>query len=55
MRDSLEPLIDGIDLLLAELRLLKSQGPHLRIVHRFREPGMLCGSGDLYCVPRPSW
>ncbi len=46
MRDSLEPVIDGVDLLLAELRLLKSQGPHLRIVHRFREPGMLCTPGE---------
>ncbi len=46
MRDSLEPVIDGVDLLLAELRLLKSQGPHLRIVHRFREPGMLCAPGE---------
>ncbi len=46
MRDSLEPVVDGVDLLLAELHLLKSQGPHLRIVHRFREPGMLCAPGE---------
>jgi hypothetical protein len=46
MRDNLEPVVDGVDLLLAELRVLKSQGPHLRIVHRFREPGMLCAPGE---------
>src|SRR5450755_2955688 len=46
MRDSLEPVIESVDLLLAELRMLKSQGPHLRIVHRFREPGMLCAAGE---------
>lgn len=46
MRDSLEPVVDSVDLLLAELRVLKSQGPHLRIVHRFREPGTLCAPGE---------
>lgn len=46
MRDSLEPVVDGVDLLLAELRVLKSQGPYLRIVHRFREPGTLCAPGE---------
>ncbi len=46
MRDSLEPVVDAIDLLLAELRVLAAQGPNLRIVHRFREAGMLCGPGE---------
>ena len=46
MRDSMEPVVDGVDLLLAELRLLQSQGPHLTIVHRFCEPGMLCTPGE---------
>jgi hypothetical protein len=50
MRDSLEPVVDGVDLLLAELRVLKSQGPHLRIVHRFREPGTLCAPGEEIAV-----
>ena len=46
MSNSLAPVVDGIDLLLAELRLLKSQGPHLRIVHRFHRAGMVCASGE---------
>jgi hypothetical protein len=50
MRDSMEPVVDGIDLLLAELRLLRSQGPHLRIVHRFRDPGMVCAPGEEVAV-----
>jgi hypothetical protein len=50
MRDSLESVVDGVDLLLAELRALKSQGPQLRIVHRFREPGTLCAAGEEIAV-----
>jgi len=50
MRDSMEPVVDGVDLLLAELRMLRSQGPHLRIVHRFCEPGMLCTPGEEVAV-----
>ena len=46
MKDSLEPVVDGVNLLLAELRVLKSQGPHLMIAHRFRKPGMLCAPGE---------
>ena len=50
MRDSLDPVVDSVDLLLLELRVLKSQGPHLRIVHRFREPGTLCAPGEEIAV-----
>jgi hypothetical protein len=50
MRDSIEPVVDGVDVLLAELRLLKCKGPHLRIVHRFCEPGMLCTAGEEVAV-----
>jgi hypothetical protein len=50
MRDSLEPVVDCVDLLLAELRVLKSQGPQLRIVHRFQKPGMLCAPGEEIAV-----
>src|ERR1022692_4850289 len=50
MRDSMQPVVDGVDLLLAELRLLKSRGPQLRIVHRFREPGMVCATGEEIAV-----
>ena len=46
MRDSIEPIIDGVDLLLAELRLMKSQGPQLMIAHRFRDCGTLCAPGE---------
>jgi hypothetical protein len=46
MRDSLDPVIDKVDLLLAELRGLRSIGPHFKIVHRFRESGCLCAPGE---------
>jgi hypothetical protein len=58
MRDNLDPVVDGVDLLLAELRALKSQGPHLRIMHRFREPGMLCAPGEeivIVYIVRRGW
>jgi hypothetical protein len=46
MRDNLDPIIDKVDLLLAELRVLRSIGPHFKIVHHFREPGSLCAPGE---------
>jgi hypothetical protein len=46
----MEAVVDSVDLLLAELRLLKSQGPHLRIVHRFRQYGVLCAPGEEVAV-----
>jgi hypothetical protein len=47
MRDSLTPVVEKVDLLFAEMRLLRSAGPHFRIVHRFRMPGSSgCQSGE---------
>jgi hypothetical protein len=36
----------AVDLLLAELALFKSVGPHFRILHRYREPGTVCMWGE---------
>ncbi len=44
--DELGPVVEKIDLLMAELRLLRSSGPHFRILHRFREPGTDCAPGE---------
>lgn len=41
---------EKIDLLLAELRHLRSSGPNFRIVHRFREPGCDCAPGEEVAV-----
>jgi len=43
--DSIE-VIEQVDLLLLELRTLRSEGPHLRVIHRFRHPGSECGPGE---------
>ena len=40
------PLIDKVDLMMAELRELRSSGPRFTIVHRFREPGAECLPGE---------
>jgi hypothetical protein len=39
MKDNLTPILEKVDLLIAEMRLLRSAGPHFRIVHRFRTRG----------------
>jgi hypothetical protein len=46
MKDSFEPVIDKVDLMLAELRGMRSLGPQFKIVHRFRIPGCLCAPGE---------
>jgi hypothetical protein len=46
----METVVDSVDLLLAEIRSLRSQGPRLRILHRFREPGVLCVPGEEIAV-----
>jgi len=46
MKDSFDPVIDKVDLMLAELCGMRSLGPHFKIVHRFREPGCLCAPGE---------
>lgn len=39
-RNSLSPVLNIVDLLVAEMNHLRSAGPHFRIVHRFRMPGV---------------
>ena len=46
MSDQFDPIIVGVDLLLAELARLASRGPHFLIVHRFRRLGTDCNSGE---------
>jgi hypothetical protein len=45
-KDELTPVLDAVDLLSAELKQLRSKGPHLCIVHRFRMPGTDCAPGE---------
>lgn len=44
--DELLPIIEEIDVLVAEIRELSSSGPHFRILHRFHEPGSDCAPGE---------
>jgi hypothetical protein len=46
LRDDLAPVVEKVDLLLTELRELRSSGPRFRIIHRFREPGSGCAPGE---------
>jgi hypothetical protein len=46
MSEGLEPLIEKVDLLLAEFDELVTSGPHFKIVHRFHEPGTRCLPGE---------
>jgi hypothetical protein len=42
----LTPVLEKVDLLIAEMKHLRSAGPHFRIVHRFRMPGTDCLPGE---------
>jgi hypothetical protein len=44
--DELLPIIDEVDVLVAEIRELCSEGPHFRILHRFHRPGSDCAAGE---------
>jgi len=46
MSGSFMPVVEGIDLLMAEREQLEASGPHFQIVHRFREPGTRCAPGE---------
>jgi hypothetical protein len=39
-------VVEKVDLLLAELAELRSNGPHFRIVHRFRSQMAICAPGE---------
>lgn len=41
LRNSLTPVLEKVDLLIAELAQLRAAGPHFRIVYRFRVPGSI--------------
>jgi hypothetical protein len=44
--DNLTPVLDGVHLLLAEIRELRSAGVQCRIVHRFHHAGSDCLAGE---------
>lgn len=44
--DALAPIIDEVELLVAELREQSAAGLHFRIYHRFRKPGTVCAPGE---------
>jgi len=43
-RNNLSGVLYKVDLLIAEIKALRTAGPHFRIVHRFRMP-------ETYCLP----
>lgn len=46
-RNSMSPVLNKVDLLVAEIAHLRTAGPHFRIVHRFRMPGITgCLAGE---------
>lgn len=44
--DELMTIIEEVDVLLAEIRELNSEGPYFKIVHRFHAPGTDCAPGE---------
>jgi hypothetical protein len=56
LRNNCADIFDATDLLLAEMKLLKSIGPHFRIGHRFHVADTLCTAGEeieaVYIVSR---
>jgi hypothetical protein len=47
MNDRLSPVMEKVDLLLLEFRLLKSGRLHFTILHSFRVPGTGCAPGEV--------
>jgi hypothetical protein len=45
-KSSLSPILNKVDLLVAEITHLRTAGPHFRIVHRARMPGSSCLPGE---------
>jgi hypothetical protein len=46
-KNSLRHVVNKVDLLAAEIAHLRTAGPHFRIVHRFRSPGVIgCEIGE---------
>ena len=46
VKNNLTPVLNIVDLLIAEMNHLRSAGPHFRILHRFRMPGSDCLPGE---------
>jgi hypothetical protein len=44
--NELMTIIDEVDVLVAEIRELRAEGPHFRILHRLHEPGSNCAPGE---------
>jgi hypothetical protein len=45
-KDSLTPILEKVDLLIAEMKHLRAAGPHFLVTHRFRRPGTVCAPGE---------
>jgi hypothetical protein len=45
-KNSLSPILNTVDLLVAEIVHLRTAGPHFHILHRFRLPGSNCLPGE---------
>lgn len=46
MNDRFNIVLEEVEVLLAEAVALAAEGPHLRILHRFRQPGAHCSPGE---------
>jgi hypothetical protein len=46
MNDRLLDLVENVEVVLHARSLLRTKGPHFRIVHRFRVPGADCAAGE---------
>jgi hypothetical protein len=44
--DELMKIVEEVDVLIAEIREMRSEGPHFQILHRFRTPGADCAPGE---------
>jgi hypothetical protein len=45
-KDNLTPVLERVDLLIAEMKHLRLAGPHFLVTHRFRIPGTHCLPGE---------
>jgi hypothetical protein len=46
VNDEFLPILDEVDLLVAEMHELHASGPHFRIYHRFHRQGTVCAPGE---------
>jgi hypothetical protein len=50
MNDSFAFVIEEVDFLVAELKERATVGPHIKIVHKYRQPGSDCAPGEEIAV-----